>query len=106
MARVKQVALKSLDATLKAALESVGAANKIKLKPPIINGIVIKPDALKGIKPELVARQVAAEVAGAVKDMKVTPKVIKGDGFLTIGYILDELVGPGPIPGGPANPVG
>ncbi len=97
MARVKQVALKNLDAALKAALDSVNRTNKLKLKPPLINGIVIRPEALGQFKPEAIAKQIAAEVAPAVKDMKLTPKVFKADGFITVGYIMEEI----PVVAGP-----
>ncbi len=90
-AKVKQIALKDLDAAILDSISAVNAGKGLKLKGPIIIGIVLRPDQLGGLKPEAVAKQITAGVAGSVGDVRLTPKVVLGDGILTMGYIMREL---------------
>jgi hypothetical protein len=90
--RVKQIALKDLDATIKAAVENLNTARGLKLKGPIINGIIVRPEALKDLTPQLAARHITQSVAAAVKDLQLTPRVIPGEGGITVGYIIRERV--------------
>lgn len=90
--RVKQVAVKNLDAAVQAALDNVNAARGLKLKGPIINGIIIRPELIKDLKAEAIAKEITNQVALSVSDMRLTPKVVLGDGILTIGFIAKEIL--------------
>jgi hypothetical protein len=92
--RVKQIALKDLDNTVKAAIEAVNVARSLKVKGPIINGIIIKPELLKALKPEAVAKEITSQVALAVKDVRLQPTVSIGDKLITMGYIIRDPIGP------------
>ncbi len=90
--RVKQVALKDFDGAVQAALLSVNTARNLKLKGPIINGIIIKPEILKNLTAEAVAKDITTQVAASVKDLRLTPKVVIGDGIITVGFIMREQI--------------
>jgi hypothetical protein len=89
-ARVKQIALKDLDATIKAAVENLNATKGLKLKGPIINGIIVRPELLKDLTPQLAARHITQSVAAVVKDLQLSPRVIPGEGGITVGYIIRD----------------
>lgn len=89
--RVKQVAVRNLDSAVQAAITKVNTARGLKLKGPIINGIIIRPELIKDLKAEAIAKEITAQVGLSVNDMKLTPKVVVGDGILTIGFIAKEL---------------
>jgi len=89
--KVKQIALKDLDSTIQDSIRAVNAAKGLRLKGPIIIGIVLRPDQLGDLKAEAVAKQITSGVAGSVRDVRLTPKVVLGDGIITMGYIMRQL---------------
>jgi hypothetical protein len=89
--RIKQIAVKNLDSAVLAAVNNLNATKGLKLKGPIINGIIIKPELIKDLKAEAIAKEITAQVSLGVTDMKLTPKVVIGDGILTIGFIAREI---------------
>lgn len=90
--RVKQIALKDLDSAVSRAIDSVNLSKGLKLKGPIINGIICKVDTLKGLQPAAVARQITAGVSPSIKDMRLTPKVTIEGGWITMGFIAKDIV--------------
>jgi hypothetical protein len=87
-ARTRRIPLKDLDATIQEAIAAVNAAKDSRIKGPIIIGIVVKPEELKGVNPAAVARQITNNVAAAVPDVMLTPRRVPPIRPTILGFVV------------------
>jgi hypothetical protein len=87
-ARARKIPLKNIDATIQEAIAAVNAAKGSGLKGPILIGIVVRPEQLKGLNPAAVARQITSNVAASVPDVMLTPRRVPPIRPTVLGFVV------------------